>query len=120
MPKIARMLLVVALVGKAAFSSASAGAFYVSSDGKADGDGSQDRPFSSVESAPANVGGGHTIIVKPGVYRGPIQIARRYAGTKEARPEARKQFADGWPYYRHGSGAIMPDFWLAVPASSAW
>ncbi len=30
------------------------------------------------------MGGGHTIIVKPGIYRGPIQIAKQYAGTEEA------------------------------------
>ncbi len=58
--------------------------YYVATDGKADGDGSKDKPFSSVEAALAKVGGGHTIIVKPGVYRGPIQIAKRFAGTSEA------------------------------------
>lgn len=64
-------------------SVAMAGTFYVATDGKPDGDGSKDKPFSSVETALAKVGGGHTIIVKPGIYRGPIRITKRYAGTKE-------------------------------------
>src|SRR4030095_10985707 len=31
--------------------------------------------------------------------------------VKLASSDARKQFADGWPYFRHGSGGTMPDFW---------
>ncbi|MBI2929916.1 MAG: right-handed parallel beta-helix repeat-containing protein [Verrucomicrobia bacterium] len=65
-------------------SAVLAGTSYVSTDVKADGDGSKDRPFASVEAVLEKVGGGHTIIVKPGVYRGPIQIAKRFAGTKAA------------------------------------
>ena len=57
--------------------------YYVATDGKADNDGSREKPWASVEYALSKVGGGHTIIVKPGVYRGPIQIAKQYAGTKE-------------------------------------
>jgi parallel beta-helix repeat protein len=41
-----------------------------------------ERPFASVEAALAKVGGGQTIVVRPGIYRGPIQIAKRHAGSK--------------------------------------
>jgi len=63
--------------------SAKAGTYYVATNGKPDGDGSKERPWPSVEYALSKVGGGHTIVVKPGIYRGPIQIAKQYAGTKE-------------------------------------
>jgi parallel beta-helix repeat protein len=65
-------------------SSASAEEYYVATDGKAENDGSNENPWLSVEYALSKVGGGNTIIVKPGIYRGPIQIARQYAGTAEA------------------------------------
>src|SRR5262245_14287747 len=81
---IPRLLLWAAvLLAPLSHSIAIADTCYVATDGKADGDGSKDKPFSSVEAALGKVGGGHTIIVKSGVYRGPIQIARRFAGTKE-------------------------------------
>lgn len=72
------------LLAVAVLPAAQAGTFYVSGEGKADGDGSKEKPFASVEAGLAKVGGGHTILVRPGVYRGPIQIPRQYAGTKEA------------------------------------
>jgi hypothetical protein len=81
---IPRLLLVLVLVAPLSPSIVIGDTFYVSTDGKADGDGSKDKPFSSVEAALGKVGGGHTILVKSSVYRGPIQIARRFAGTKEA------------------------------------
>jgi len=64
-------------------TSANAGTYYVATDGEAENDGSKEKPWPSVEYALSKVGGGHTITVKPGVYRGPIQIAKQYAGTKE-------------------------------------
>ena len=64
-------------------SSANAENYYIAADGQANNDGSPDRPWPSVEYALSKVGGGHTIIVKPGVYRGPIQIAKQYAGARE-------------------------------------
>jgi len=36
-----------------------------------------------VEHALSVVGGGHTILLRPGVYRGPIQVPKSRAGTKE-------------------------------------
>jgi hypothetical protein len=72
-------LLIVVLV-----SSISAEEYYIAADGKAENDGSNDNPWQSVEYALSKVGGGNTIIVTPGIYRGPIQIARQYAGTAEA------------------------------------
>jgi len=62
---------------------ASAQTYYVATDGKTDFPGSKEKPWPSVEYALSKVGGGHTIIVKPGIYRGPIQIAKQYAGTRE-------------------------------------
>lgn len=56
---------------------------YVATDGKAENNGSIEKPFGSVEQALARVGGGHTIIVKHGIYRGPIFIAKEFAGTAE-------------------------------------
>lgn len=65
-------------------SSAGAEEYYVATDGAEDNDGSSEKPWPSVEYALSKVGGGHTIIVKPGIYRGPIQIAKQYAGTEES------------------------------------
>lgn len=64
-------------------TSANADTYYVAADGKADNDGSKEKPWPSVEYALSKVGGGHTIIVRPGIYRGPIQIVKQYAGTEE-------------------------------------
>lgn len=64
-------------------ASASAETYYVAADGSEDNDGSKEKPWSSVEFALSKVGGGHTIVVRPGIYRGPIQIGKQYAGTKE-------------------------------------
>ena len=80
----ARICVVSALLTAAVLSPSIAGTFYVSSEAAADGDGSKDRPFASVEAAPGKTGGGHTFVVQPGIYRGPIQIPRQYAGTREA------------------------------------
>jgi parallel beta-helix repeat protein len=62
---------------------ANAGTYYVATDGKPDSDGSPGKPWPTVEHALSKVGGGHTIVVKPGIYRGPIQIAKQFAGTRE-------------------------------------
>lgn len=64
-------------------ASASAETYYVAADGSEDNDGSKEKPWPSVEYALSKVGGGHTIIVRPGIYRGPIQIGKQYAGTEE-------------------------------------
>ncbi|HJT78642.1 MAG TPA: right-handed parallel beta-helix repeat-containing protein [Gemmataceae bacterium] len=64
-------------------AAAPAGTFYVAADGKPDNDGSRDRPWPSVELALARAGGGHTVVVRPGVYRGPVRVSRAYAGTRE-------------------------------------
>jgi len=63
--------------------TAHAGTYYVATDGKPDNDGSPGKPWPTVEHALSKVGGGHTIVVKPGIYRGPIQIAKQFAGTRE-------------------------------------
>jgi parallel beta-helix repeat protein len=63
--------------------AASAATCYVSTDGKAENDGSREKPWPSVEHALSKLGGGHTVILRPGVYRGPIRIAKQFAGTRE-------------------------------------
>src|SRR5512138_3375447 len=57
---------------------------FVGTDGKPENDGSREKPWPSVEYALSKVGGGNAVILKPGIYRGPIQIPRQYAGTKDA------------------------------------
>jgi hypothetical protein len=52
-------------------------------DGRAENEGTLARPWPSVEYALLQVGGGHTIIVRPGIYRGPIEIGGGFAGTAE-------------------------------------
>jgi len=66
-----------------AVTAASGAPYYVATDGKPDGDGSMERPWPSVEHALCEVGGGQTILVRPGIYRGPIQIASQHAGTRQ-------------------------------------
>jgi len=51
--------------------AADAGTYYVATDGKPDNDGSRERPRPSVEYALSKAGGGHTILVRPGLYRSP-------------------------------------------------
>ncbi|OHB77156.1 MAG: hypothetical protein A2Z25_15455 [Planctomycetes bacterium RBG_16_55_9] len=73
------IIILLALTGL----TANGAVYYVATDGKPDNDGSRDKPWPSVEFALSRVGAGQTILVKPGVYRGPIQIARQFAGTQE-------------------------------------
>ena len=73
------MLMALMLVAGAAGTDI----YYVATDGKPDGDGAKERPWPSVEYALSKVGGGQTIIVRPGVYRGPIEIAKQFAGARE-------------------------------------
>lgn len=73
----ASFTIVIALVAL----TASAATYHVAVDGKPENDGSAARPWPSVEHALSKVGGGHMIILKPGIYRGPVQIGRQHAGT---------------------------------------
>jgi len=67
----------------AAAGMARAETYYVATNGKPEYDGSREKPWPSVEQALAKVGGGHTILVKPGVYFGPMVIGKNCAGSKE-------------------------------------
>jgi hypothetical protein len=60
------------------------GTYYVAVNGKPDGDGSLEQPWPSVEIALAKLKGGHTIILRPGVYRGPIRIPDVCTGSEQA------------------------------------
>jgi hypothetical protein len=51
-------------------SAAPAETYYVATDGQPENDGTLERPWPSVEHALAQVGGGHTIVVRPGLYGG--------------------------------------------------
>ena len=61
-----------------------AGTYYVAPNGAAENDGSAARPWPSVEVALAKAGGGHTIVLAPGIYLGGINVARQFAGTADA------------------------------------
>jgi hypothetical protein len=77
------MIVMTALLLIVAASITGAETHYVAADGKAENDGSRERPWPSAEFALAKVGGGGTIVFRPGVYRGPIWIARAYAGNRQ-------------------------------------
>jgi hypothetical protein len=62
------LLLVVAA------TRGSAATYFVATDGRAAGDGSAARPWPSVADVLSRVGGGHTTVVKAGLYPGPFQI----------------------------------------------
>jgi len=64
-------------------TAARADTYYAAGDGKPENDGSRTKPWPSVEYALSQAGGGHTIVVKPGLYRGPIHIAKQFAGSRE-------------------------------------
>ncbi len=57
--------------------------YYIAPEGKAENDGSHERPWPSVEIALGKVRGGNTIVFRPGIYRGPMHIAKKYAGTEK-------------------------------------
>ncbi len=83
--------------------------YYVAPTGKAENDGSREKPWASVEQALAKVGGGNTIVLRPGIYQGPILIAKAYAGTAERptiiRSEVKWQAVImGAPYHVIASG----------------
>lgn len=73
----------ISLMAMTTAISAYSETYYVAIDGKPGNDGTKEMPWHSVEYALSQVGGGHTIIVRPGIYRGPINIPKQYAGTKE-------------------------------------
>jgi len=57
--------------------------YYVSPTGQTSNDGSREAPWPTVEHALDRVGGGHVIIVRPGLYREPIVVKTGWAGTGE-------------------------------------
>jgi len=73
----------VSLMATTMAISAYSETYYVAVDGKPENDGTIEKPWHSVEYALSQVGGGHNIIVRPGIYRGPIQIPKQYSGTQE-------------------------------------
>jgi parallel beta-helix repeat protein len=80
----AGLLVMAAMAGsRPAVRSPAASVYYVAPSGAADGDGSREKPFSSAEVALAKIGGGATLVFRPGIYRGPIHVPLRYRGTKD-------------------------------------
>jgi parallel beta-helix repeat protein len=77
------VIVIPVLCWRQPVQSRSAGVYYVAPDGRTDGDGSKQNPFSSAEAALARVAGGSTVIFQPGVYRGPIYVPLRLRGTRE-------------------------------------
>ena len=57
--------------------------YYVAVDGKPEHDGSKEKPWPSVAFALSKVGGGRTILLRPGTYLGPIKVPKSASGTKE-------------------------------------
>lgn len=74
-----------ALGALAMATAANAGTYYVATNGLPTNTGTAASPWPSVNYALWKVGGGHTIIVKPGVYTEPIRVQLGHAGT-EASP----------------------------------
>jgi hypothetical protein len=74
-------VLETGLVLVALAAATHAATYYVATDGKPENDGSHGKPWPSVEFALKKVGGGHTIVLRPGFYRGPIDVPRADAGS---------------------------------------
>jgi parallel beta-helix repeat protein len=77
-----RILLACTLLC-AAETAGNTATYYVAVGGRPNADGSKDRPWPSIAYALEKIGGGHTILVRTGIYRGPIEIPKECAGTKE-------------------------------------
>ncbi len=77
------MALAPLLLTCVAMSVARAGEYYVSPAGSEQDDGSRGSPWPSVEHALDQVGGGHTVVMLPGLYRGPVTIPAHCSGTRE-------------------------------------
>jgi len=74
----------IALTALMMATSAGAGTYYVATNGALSNKGTSDSPWPSVNHALQMVGGGHTILVKPGVYFDPITIPDGCGGTKDS------------------------------------
>lgn len=61
-------------------SGAPAAAYYVAPSGQKSNDGSAERPWPSLAYAFSRVGGGHEIVLEPGIYA-PLVIPARYRGS---------------------------------------
>src|ERR1051325_4391214 len=73
--------LVLGAFALMASATAHADTYYVAVNGKATNNGTLAYPWPSVDVALAKVGGGNTIVLKPGYYD-PIYIGGMYAGTQ--------------------------------------
>jgi hypothetical protein len=62
---------------------AHAATYYVAPDGSENGDGSEQHPWPTPQYALSRVTGGNTIIVRPGTYRGGVQLRPEHTGTPE-------------------------------------
>ena len=60
-----------------------AGTYYVAAEGSTDNDGCYAKPWPSVAVALEKVGGGNTIVLRRGEYRGPITVTAKAAGTEK-------------------------------------
>lgn len=78
------LALALAAVAAPLALPAEPGTYYVAPTGSPDNDGSVLSPWPSVQFALERVGGGNTIVLKPGFYQGQLRVSREYAGTPAA------------------------------------
>jgi len=88
--------------------------YYIAPDGKENDAGSKEQPWPSVRFALSKIGGGHTLLLLPGVYRGPIQIGKAHAGTETSPTVIRSEVK--WKAIINGS----PRQGIYVEAGGHW
>lgn len=59
-----------------------AATYFIAPDGQDRGNGTREAPWPSVSYALGKVGGSNTIVLLSGMYRGPIIIEKKWAGTQ--------------------------------------
>jgi hypothetical protein len=97
--------------------AARAATYYVATNGTEQGDGSDTRPWPTVEFALGRVGGGNTVIVKPGNYSGGWRLSSAFSGS-QAQPTVVKS-EQKWKArligsFSHGIYAADRTHWIVI------
>jgi len=90
-----------------AVTAAPGAPYYVATDGKPDGDGSMERPWPSVEHAPATDFWGRPRSQGKTPDIGAFAFEPVLAGDS-----VRADWDHGWAYHRHGAQAGLADPWV--------